>query len=245
MKHVSLPILFLATLCHAQQTPCPKKNFLIGNSLTWDTIPGLLDDAPKWHVDCGVPLPYIYKNPSKPCVKTSTVWPKALDSIQFDQISIQPHYGSTLESDFETISKWIDTQPSAVIIIHTGWAYHAEQQAEYKRSSHCGKMTHNPSYFKDLLGKLRETHPGRTFKRTKAMDILQLAQMDIDNGKSPFKEVSELYRDKIHMTHEGGRYLMHNAMRHALGQPFSSKGFEKTPTELKAYLDTLLERTFQ
>ena len=46
------------------------------------------------------------------------------------------------------------------------------------------------------------------------------------------------------MTHDGGRYLMHNAMRHALGQPFSSNGFDKTPPQLKAYLDTLLKRTF-
>jgi hypothetical protein len=30
-----------------------KKIFLIGNSLTWDTLPGLLDGDVQWHVDCG------------------------------------------------------------------------------------------------------------------------------------------------------------------------------------------------
>ncbi|MCA8989232.1 MAG: right-handed parallel beta-helix repeat-containing protein, partial [Planctomycetaceae bacterium] len=37
-----------------------KRIYLIGNSLTWDTIPSLLDEAAEWHVDCGKPLPYIH-----------------------------------------------------------------------------------------------------------------------------------------------------------------------------------------
>jgi hypothetical protein len=243
---VLLP-LFIAissTNCFAQQASS-KNNYLIGNSLTWDTIPGLLDGDIQWHVDCGKPLPYIYDNPTEPCVKTSTIWPKALNAKQYDQISIQPHYGSTLESDFETISKWVQAQPSATIIIHTGWAYSAEREAEYALTTSCGEMKHSIAYFDDLLAKLRNAFPGRTFKRTKAMDILQLAQMDIDDSKSPFKDISELYRDKIHMTHEAGRYLMHNAMRHALGQPFSCNGFDKTSQDLKPYLDSLLARTFR
>lgn len=244
MRTIAAPLLLiiLATICVAQP-PCPQKNYLIGNSLTWDTIPGLLDGDTQWHVDCGVPLRHIFAKPEKPCVKTSTIWPKALKEKQYDQISIQPHYGSTLEQDFEAISKWIGSQPKAIVIIHTGWAYHAERETEFHAAPSPGAMTHNLAYFNDLLGKLRKAHPGRTFKRTKAMDILQLAQMDINEGKSPFNCVSDLYRDKIHMSHEGGRYLMHNAMRHALGQPFSSKGFSKTPSELKTYLDTLLQRT--
>ena len=77
------------------------------------------------------------------------------------------------------------------------------------------------------------------------MDLLQQAHEDIRHGKSPLKDVAELYRDKIHMTHEGGRYLMHNAMRHALGQPRSAQGFDKTPPKLKKYLDSLLDRTLK
>ena len=47
--------------------------FLIGNSLTWDTVPSKLDGDVQWHVDCGKSLPFIYENPQKPCVKTSTL----------------------------------------------------------------------------------------------------------------------------------------------------------------------------
>ena len=41
--------------------------------------------------------------------------------------------------------------------------------------------------------------------------------------------------------HERGRYLMHNAMRHALGQPRSDKGFEKIDPKLKKYLNGVLD----
>ena len=247
MKLFKLLILCLGLIAYTQaspDTPDLKKNFLIGNSLTWDTIPGLLADDTQWHVDCGVPLRHIYAKPDKPCVKTSTIWPKALKEKQYDQISIQPHYGATFSQDLETISNWVKLQPKATIIIHTGWAYHAERQQEYE--NHCGdKMQHTQQYFDNLLKELRERFPGRKFKRTLAMDILQQAHLDIVEGKSPLKDVAELYRDKIHMTHEGGRYLMHNAMRFALGQPRSAEGFEKTPPKLKTYLDSLLDRTLK
>jgi hypothetical protein len=37
-----------------------------------------------------------------------------------------------------------------------------------------------------------------------------------------------------------GRYLMHNAMRHALDQPYSSKGYQKLDPKMKKYLDGVL-----
>ena len=251
MKFNNLPGICLLLLCCVQNTtlaspdnPCPKKNYLIGNSLTWDTVPSLLADDTQWHVDCGVPLHRIHAKPDKPCVKTSTIWPNALAQKQYDQISIQPHYGATFSQDLETISIWVELQPKATVIIHTGWAFHAERQQEYE--NHCGdKMQHTQQYFDDLLQALRKRFPSREFKRTFAMDLLQQAHQDILDGKSPVKDVAELYRDKIHMTHDGGRYLMHNAMRFALGQPRSTEGFEKTPPNLRKYLDSLLDRTLK
>ena len=40
--------------CDAQKPP--MRCYLIGNSLTWDTVPQRLDGDVQWHVDCGVPL---------------------------------------------------------------------------------------------------------------------------------------------------------------------------------------------
>ena len=39
-----------------------------------------------------------------------------------------------------------------------------------------------------------------------------------------------------------GRYLMHNAMRHALGQSRSAEGFQKLDSKLKAYFDSILDQ---
>lgn len=54
----SCPILVFATCANglAQELP-PTRCYLIGNSLTWDTVPPLLSGDVQWHVDCGVHPP--------------------------------------------------------------------------------------------------------------------------------------------------------------------------------------------
>ena len=214
--------------------------YLIGNSLTWDTVPSLLDGDVQWHVDCGKSLPFMYANPEKPCVKSSALWPTALKKKQYDIISIQPHYGSTLAEDIETISKWMKMQPDAIIVIHTGWAHHLRRAAEYASTDTTAKMQHSPAYYRALLEALEEKHPDRTFRCTRAIDLLAKIAADIEAGNAPLSAVPDLYRDAIHMKLDSGRYLMHNAMRRALGQKASAKGFEKLDPKLKEYLDTVL-----
>ncbi|MFM7540970.1 MAG: hypothetical protein ACKO9Z_15050, partial [Planctomycetota bacterium] len=46
--------------------------YLIGNSLTWDTVPSRLAGPPRGHVECGVSMQQIGKHTEKPCVKDST-----------------------------------------------------------------------------------------------------------------------------------------------------------------------------
>lgn len=215
--------------------------YLIGNSLTWDTVPSWLDGDVQWHVDCGKSLLYIHDHPEMPCVKTSTLWPKALAEKQFDFVSCQSHYGTTLQEDVTVISKWVQMQPKAVFVIHTGWAHHEKREVEYTNEDISGKMQHSPAYIKALLSALKEKHPNREFRQTHAIDLLQRVAEDIKAGRAPFKKVSDLHRDKIHMSIATGRYLMHNCMRHALGQPLSDAHYEKTPPEIKAYLDTVLK----
>ncbi|HBL45451.1 MAG TPA: hypothetical protein DDZ90_18890, partial [Planctomycetaceae bacterium] len=57
----------------------------------------------------------------------------------------------------------------------------------------------------------------------------------------PFDEITDIYRDAIHMKTDTGRYLMHNAMRHAMGQPRSDKGYEKVDPQVKQYLNQVLD----
>ena len=243
-------IIALAYLCSAwtiaspagslrAEQPAPRY-YLIGNSLTWDTVPSRLEGDVQWHVDCGVALPHIYAKPEKPCVKESTIWPKALHEKQYDFVSVQPHYGSTLVQDVEAISYWMKLQPKAAFIIHSGWAFQAQRANEFASLATPDQMTHSPHYIRALVSELRRLFPGRKIRQTLAQNLLALIAEDIDAGRAPIKSVADLYRDPIHMTHNHGKYLMHNAMRRALGQPLSSAGFDNLNPDVKQYLDGVL-----
>ena len=218
-----------------------KRIFLIGNSLTWDTLPPRLDEGVHYHVDCGKPLPYIFAHPDSPCVATSRLWPVAFRTAQYDLISFQPHYGSTLDEDVMTISAWLALQPEAEIIIHTGWARHATHAEEFQQTELPETMQHSPAYFAELIKQLREKFPSRKFRTTDCYELLEQVQQDIIKGDAPFEKLEDLYRDTIHMNLGPGRYLMHNQMRQTLGQPRLETGFPEMPAEVKQYLDQLLD----
>lgn len=219
-----------------------RSAYLIGNSLTWDTQPSLMDGDVQWHVDCGKPLPYIFEHPEEPCVKTSTLWPQALKEKQYDVISVQSHYGATLEEDATVISHWMEMQPKAEFVIHTGWSRSVSRADEFASTETGGPMTHSVAYIDALINLLKRTQPGRVVRRTQCMDALAWIAEDIAAGKAPLESVEGLYRDAIHMNTQTGRYMMHNLMRSALGQGASVKGFEKIEPAMKDYLDTVLVR---
>lgn len=236
-----IPILVVATSVAAiAKEPAPSRYYLIGNSLTWDTVPGRLSGDVQWHVDCGVNLPFIHAHPEKPCVKESTLWPAALRDKQYDVVSVQPHYGSTLAQDVETISAWMKLQPKAVFVIHSGWARHAQRAEEFESYAPPDQMTHSPGYLRALMAELRRLHPDREIRQTLAQNLLAAIAADIAANRAPFKNLVELYRDDIHLTHSHGKYLAHNAMRRALGQAPSAAGFEKLDPAAKQYLDGVL-----
>ena len=176
--------------------------YLTGNSLTWDTVPSRLDGDVQWHVDCGVALPQIYARPNQPCVEESTIWPKALHEKQYDFVSVQPHYGSTLMQDVETISNWMKLQPKGVFIVHSGWALQAQRANEFASLATPDQMTHSPHYIRALVSELRQLFPEREIRQTLAQNLLAQVADDIDAGRSPMKNVAELYRDSIHKTHD-------------------------------------------
>ncbi len=225
--------------------PTEKQIYFIGNSLTWDTIPALLDGHVLWHIDCGKSQKYIFDHPEAPCVASSRIWPLALRTTQFDTICFQPHYGTNLDEDIAVISTWISMQEKADILIHTGWAPYRSFIEEWNDTDPAGKPTHSDAYYNELLKRLREKFPNRSIRSTFAMNYLHQIQRDIQAGKAPFTKLEQLYRDAIHMQMSTGRYLMHNVIRKALGQPLKSDGFPATDQKTKAYLDRLLEMKFE
>lgn len=246
MTHFRTSTLFVVTLIAVwgatavAAEPTPPRCYLIGNSLTWDTTPSRLAGDVQWHVDCGVNLPFIYAHPEKPCVKDSTLWPRALRDMQYDFLSVQPHYGSTLAQDVVTISAWLKVQPKAVLVIHSGWAKHVQRADEFASYAAPAQMEHSPGYLRALVAELRQLHPGREIRQTFAQNLLAQIAADIAAGQAPIARLEDLYRDEIHLTHDAGKYLMHNAMRSALGQPASTAGFEKVTPEVRTYLDGVL-----
>ena len=76
------------------------------------------------------------------------------------------------------------------------------------------------------------------------MNYLHQIQQDIQAGKAPFAKIEEIYRDAIHMKLNTGRYLMHNVIRKALGQPHKADGFPATDPKTKTYLNNLLKKKF-
>ena len=246
MKHLLTTLLLTPMLvaalcaCVMADEPVVSRCYLIGNSLTWDTAPQLLSGDVQWHVDCGVNLPYIQSHPDKPCVNESTLWPNALRDKRYDVVSVQPHYGSTLSQDVETISAWMAMQPKAVFVIHSGWAWHAKRAEEFASYAPPEQMTHSPVYVRALVAELRRLHPGRELRQTLMQNLLAKIAEDIAAKQAPFERVEVLYRDDIHLTHETGKYLAHNAMRRAMGQAPSAVGFEKIKPDVKQYLDGVL-----
>lgn len=207
--------------------------FLVGNSLTWDSRPMLLDEPSDFHIRSGRNLKHIYENPFDLSPTEAVSWQDALTTNEYDVIVIQPHFGTTLEEDVEVISAFMDLQPDAEIVIHTGWARHEDFVAAYETTDHGGMMTHSPSYFDDLQASLQSEYADRTISRTRHIDVLYEISQDIDAGVAPFQNFSELFRDTIHATIFEGRYLAHNLLRDALGMPLSRVGFETQSGELK------------
>ena len=234
------PLLLAAALIAADE---PQRVYLIGNSLTADTLPDRLDGEVAYHIDCGKPLRFIEAHPESPCVKRSTLWPAALKEKTYDVLVVQPHYGATLSQDVETIGRWVRMQPEAEVVVHTGWARRAtlnEEYADRAEMSADDKMTHSPAYYDALLAALRRDHPGRSFRLTDCTDALNRIAADVEAGTAPIESTEPLYRDAIHMSHGPGRYLMHNLMRRSLGQPPVSEWPTEIDAKLKAYLDRLI-----
>lgn len=230
---------------HAQPPAHSNNIYLIGNSLTWDTLPSLLlDRNVEWHVDCGKNLKYIFDNPKSPCIKSSVNWPEALQSQQYDVLCVQPHFGTNLDEDTRVISEWLNAQPKANLVIHTGWNRRKDFESVYHAKITHDRMVHAPSYFEKLIHHLRQAHPDRTIRCTHAMDVLDEIYHDIKDAKAPFQSFSELYRDDIHLEHQTGRYLVHNLMRLSLEMPLSAQGFQLEP-KFKKYLDEKLANAAQ
>ncbi|QDV66267.1 hypothetical protein [Crateriforma conspicua] len=228
----------------------PKANgdsiLTIGNSLTWDSLPPYLSGDVDWHIYCGKSLSFINENPEGHCVTSSTPWPVALASKDYDFVTVQPYLGSTFDEDLEIISNWMRKQPNATFVVHTGWNTHETHFEAYVDETETTETRISRDYFDRLMDALHEAFPDRKLVRTQSAEVLYEIALDIENGNAPIDKLSDLYRDTHHMsTSGGGHYLMHNLLRKALGQP-AKLGTTILPsdTQLSPELTTYLNSKF-
>ena len=106
------------------------------------------------------------------------------------------------------------------------------------------------AYVDVLMGVLATAHPTRTFVDDRIADMIDQIYHDIDAGTAPaalanFETPHHVFRDSSgHLAHVNGRYLAHNAMRQALGQPTGVDSTACAPCIgpiVRTYLDTVVE----
>ncbi len=214
--------------------------YLIGNSLTYDLSVWHLGSPVGYHIDCNKNLQYIHDNPGDPCVPSH--WPTGLAAHTYDWLSVQPFFGTTLAQDAAVISEWMDMQPSATVVIHTGWTHAATFEETYHGGWPGGDslMNHSPEYFEALRAELLTLHPGRSIIINDAIGVLDQIYHDIEAGIAPYSDLSDLYRDPIHMSYADGYYLARDTMRHTLGLPFGNPPLEPVPPDRLVYLRAVI-----
>jgi hypothetical protein len=234
-----MALLSVVVACAAVNTSA-QSVFTIGNSLTWDALPAALDGDVSWHVDCNKNLPFIFSGTEGFCLANSTPWPNAFKSTSFDVVTVQPFTGSSLEEDVKIISTWMQEQPEAAFVIHSGWASIPSLVTTYEMPNVDNRMLHSRAYFRDLLEAVASNHPEREIGYTHALDLIYSVAKDIEVGIAPLDSPEQLFRDATHLEQNSGRYLVHNAMRYALGQPFSDEGFNIDPHLAQYFQDKIV-----
>lgn len=183
MRFIVLLILILATngfqSLHAQQ-----RAYTIGNSLTNDMRPQLLDQS-QWHIFCSKNLDFIFNNPDGNCVQTSTPWPEAFQDFNFEYVVVQPFDGTTLTQDANIISAWMQLQPEATFVIHSGWTQSSTFPEDYLAGNPDNTMRPSPEYVNDLIAQLKLIFPNRPIVQTHANDLLFSVWLDVQQANAP------------------------------------------------------------
>ena len=199
----SLVIFVLAIFA----TPClgQEKSYHLGNSLTQDTWPQRLGSVnADWQRYCGVGLQFILDSggvsncPSGEANSTTT-WPQALNN-EYEYFVVQSFRNQgTIEIDSQIVDDWLLQFPvEPTVVHHNGWS----------DSSNFVQLYENGTFYD-----LDLQNANKTMRKTRCHDALYLIHQDIQNGIGPFTDLSDMYRDAIHMNLDYGRGLMHNMVR--------------------------------
>lgn len=230
-KTFLFPLILLISAWQGGQT---KTAFLIGNSLTYGTLPNQLDGEIDYHIQCNENLHQIATDPWV-CVDDATLWTEALAENEYETIVVQVYKGTTLQQDFDAIKLFADLQPAADIVIFTGWPRHSVWESVYSAGP-TNEIGQSKTYIWALLGALKGEYPDRDVVLSGHLTVLNSIREDANLADSALVEFENLFRDETHLSYEAGRYLSHNLMRAALDQPIREDAV-KVEDGMRVYLN--------
>ena len=213
--------------------------YSLGNSLTFDALRNYQGSV-EYTINCNQNLNRIFENPSETCLPRkaeSRPWDQAFADTSYEFVTVQPFRGTTLAEDVSAISSWMDLQPDAAFIIHTGWTSAGARESTYNAALGDGMMKHSVAYFDALSSELENLQPDRVIGSTNIIGILQGIAEDIARDASAVDSIENLYRDPIHCN-AAGQYIATNAFNRALGKSFTDVGFESVDQSVRNYFDS-------
>ncbi|MEZ6077534.1 MAG: hypothetical protein R3C56_18250 [Pirellulaceae bacterium] len=120
------------------------------------------------------------------------------------------------EQDLQVISAWMALQPTAGLVIHTGW----NRKDNLRRNTMQTMKSTTWFTLQVTFPSLADAIAGQASRSVDsdiaALDALDHIWHDIGAGKISVSVFPEPYRDEIHMTTQAGRYLMHNVLRQSM-----------------------------
>lgn len=228
-------LLIFSTLLNSCQTkrfsPGQEINsFHIGNSLTWDSQPAGIaaiasDHGYKanagYHITCGKPLTHISQNPKDVCVKVVPefgYWGDALVKNKLDFVTMQPFRGaSTLKSEADAIVNFIELCRSGeqnretVFYIYATWPpqldYAKTWTSEFPDKDDAATVL-CAQYFEHIIKRVRKRTDAKVYL-IPAGEVLYNLDLELRKGRvKGLPNVQALFRDKVHLSHDLGRFAV-------------------------------------
>lgn len=250
IRSCSLLVLTVAAAAHGA-------TYHVGNSLTWDamyrSMPSVGQSLPDrgYHVRCSMPLPYIWEHPTDVCTPSPAPYgmiAEALGNFDWDAVTLQPHFGSTLATDTSAIVSMIDlvrSRPSNAatpIYIYETWPQ--QPWGKYQTvwttpvpDADGEIMLQRRDYYTHLYHRVDELTDAN-LRYVPAGEVLYRLSEMVDAGTLPgVTRMSQFYRDDLHMS-SLGQYVAGTTMFTALMKVHPSQLWVGTSPAVSVGMDS-------
>ncbi|MEP8548842.1 hypothetical protein [Enterobacter mori] len=210
----------------------PFRLYSIGNSHTWDLKPdgdlvtmakaNGIDLDNDWHIYCGHNIDNIIHDPENTCVPPKhNKYKKAINSIAYDAITIEPFFGSTGKAEVDAIESLIDEirnskSKNAKIYIYYTWPQNDAKPLDAINYSHVwdapsaptAKQKNNNSTFVSYLKNRLDADGYKIAGFIPVGDSLDDLDRSAKNGEiNNLTGAGNLYRDYLHMNNVGKLFI--------------------------------------